>query len=168
MPDYVDAVASDLSDLHPELDVSPIEVVARILRAAQVIQSRLDSVVATDRLSHKGDLDTLTALRRSEAGRLKPSALAQMLQMTSGGMTNRLDRLEESGLVVRQPDPADRRAVNVVLTPAGRSLADEVFQASISAQDEIVSSLTARERSALAAHLRTLLISLDDTPVEAG
>lgn len=168
MPDYVDEVASDLTDLHPDLDVSPIEVVARILRAAQVIQNRLDAVVANDDLSHKGDLDTLTALRRSESGRLKPSALAQMLQMTSGGMTNRLDRLEESGLIVRKPDPSDRRAVNVVLTPAGRALADQVFEQSVAAQEGIVSSLSDEERTTLAGHLRTLLISLDDTPVNTG
>ena len=168
MPDYVEDVTSDLTDLHPDLDVSPIGVVARILRAAQVIQNRLDAVVANDDLSHKGDLDTLTALRRSESGRLKPSALAQMLQMTSGGMTNRLDRLEKAGLVAREPDPSDRRAVNVVISEAGRALADQVFADSVAAQEEIVSSLTAEERTALAGHLRTLLISLDDTPVEAG
>ena len=174
MNDYVDEVMSSWRAVRPDLDAAPIAVVSRILRAAQLIQLRLDALIGAEvALSHKGDLDTLTALRRAGSGRsLSPTTLAQVGQLTSGGMTNRLDRLEASGLIAREAHPEDRRSVLVSLTPAGERVADETFAVSLAAQAALLAPLSARERGDLAAILHDLLIALGDLPLgiatEAG
>ena len=167
MIDYVDEVMSSWQAVRPDLDTTPIAVVSRILRAAQLIQSRLDTLIGADvALSHKGDLDTLTALRRAGSGKaLSPTTLAQVGQLTSGGMTNRLDRLEASGLIAREAHPDDRRSVLVSLTPAGERLADEAFAVSLTAQADLLTPLSAEQRRNLAANLHDLLSSLGDDPL---
>ena len=104
MTDFMSEVISSWSRVRPELELGPVAVVARILRAAQLLQTHLDATAAASGdLSHKGDLDTLAALRRAgPASGLSPTVLAQVGQVTSGGMTNRLDRLEAGGLVDRK------------------------------------------------------------------
>lgn len=165
MNDYVDELVSSWRAARPDLDTAPLAVISRILRAAQAIQVLLDSLIGAEaELSHKGDLDTLTALRR--AGQpLSPSTLAQVGQLTSGGTTNRLDRLEAAGMVAREPDPRDRRGVLVSLTADGERLADEAFARSLEAQRELLAPLPAAERRAIARGLRTLLVSLGDGPL---
>ncbi len=143
-------------------------MVGRILRAAQLIQTRLDQVAATHGLSHKGDLDVLTALRRRGAEQeATPSELARLVQLTSGGMTNRLDRLEKRGLIERHPDPHDRRGVAVVLTAEGMALADRAFGAILDEQEDQLHDLSARDLTSLARQLEKLLVSLGDVaPIE--
>ena len=162
MADYVTQVVDEWAEVRPDLDTSPIEVVLRLLRAAHVVQHQLDAVAsASPALSHKGDLDTLTALRRA-GGSASPGELAAVVQLTSGGMTNRLDRLETAGLVRRTPAEHDRRASVVSLTAEGRRLADAVFEASLEAQHRLVGTLSADERAQLASALERLLIGLGD------
>jgi DNA-binding MarR family transcriptional regulator len=162
MADYVTQVVDEWAEVRPDLDTSPIEVVLRLLRAAHVVQHELDAVAsASTALSHKGDLDTLTALRRA-GGSASPGELAAIVQLTSGGMTNRLDRLEISGLVRRSPAEHDRRAIVVSLTPEGRRVADAVFEASLEAQRRLVGVLGPGERDALARALERLLVHLGD------
>lgn len=167
MHDYVDEVVADWAAAKPGLDVAPLEVVSRLLRAANIIQEKLDGALRDTVLSHKGDLDTLAALRRS--GRpLTPSVLATMTRLTSGGMTNRLDRLEQAGLVERNPDAHDRRSVTISLTADGASAVDAAFAASVQQQGELISGLTAGDQAALARQLRKLLVSLGDEPVDTA
>lgn len=167
MNDYVDELIASWRAVRPDMDTAPIAVISRILRAAQVIQLRLDSLIgAAGGLSHKGDLDTLTALRRAGSGRsLSPTTLAQVGQMTSGGMTNRLDRLESAGLIAREPHPEDRRGVRVSLTAEGEKLADETFALSLDAQRALLHPLSSAEQGATARTLHRLLVSLGDLPV---
>jgi len=167
MFDYVDEMMSSWRAARSGLDIAPIAVISRILRSAQLIQLRLDALIAADvSLSHKGDLDTLTALRRAGSGNsLSPTTLAQVGQLTSGGMTNRLDRLESAGLIVRHAHPDDRRAVLVSLTPAGEQLADDTFAVSLAAQQQLLAPLSATEADDLAATLKKLLIALGDLPL---
>ena len=167
MKDYVDELITSWRTVRPDMDTTPVAVVSRILRAAQVIQLRLDPLIgAAGELSHKGDLDTLTALRRAGPGRsLSPTILAQVGQMTSGGMTNRLDRLESAGLIARKPHPDDRRGVLVSLTAAGEDLADEAFALSLDAQRALLAPLSSSEQRATARALHKLLVSLGDLPV---
>ena len=77
--------------------------------------------------------------------------------MTSGTMTNRVDRLAARGLVERLPDPKDRRGVLVRLTPAGRTTVDGAFEALIGAERELLVDLPAKDRTQLASLLRTLM-----------
>jgi DNA-binding MarR family transcriptional regulator len=167
MDDYVDEVIESWHSVRPDVDTDPIAVITRILRAAQEIQLRLDGLIGADpRLSHKGDLDTLNALRRSGPGNaLIPTQLASVGQLTSGGMTNRLDRLEAAGLIEREPHPDDRRSVLVSLTAAGTELADDAFAATMALQERLLSPLDAKDRTELGAALKQLLLSFGDVPV---
>ena len=162
MADYVTQVVDEWAEVRPDLDTSPIEVVLRLLRAAHVVQHELDAIAsASAALSHKGDLDTLTALRRG-GGSASPGELAAIVQLTSGGMTNRLDRLEIAGLIRRSPAEHDRRAIVVSLTAEGRRIADAVFEATLEAQRRLVGTLTEAERAGLAQALERLLVGLGD------
>lgn len=146
----------------PDLDLSPLEVGTRILRAAHLIQSRLDSIAAAYGLSHRGDLETLTQL--DFVGPLAPSALAEDLLLTSGGMTVRLNRLQAAGLIEREPNPRDGRGVIVHLTPAGHEVAEHAFASLLDAQSAIVDTLDPSDQERLAKILRTLLAALGDRP----
>lgn len=163
MADYVAGLISDWQRERPNLDTSPMEVTNRILRTAQLLQARLDEIASDHGLSHKGDLDVLTALRRS--GRpfeASPSTLARAVQLTTGGMTLRLDRLERSGLIVRSPDPSDRRGVLVRLTPDGQRLVEGALAKALAEQERILAALTSGDQASIAGILGRLLISLGD------
>lgn len=162
MPDFVTHVMDDWAKVRPDLDTTPLEVALRLQRVGQLVQERLDSVAGAEpSLSHKGDLDTLTALRRADGG-ASPSELAGMLRLTSGGMTNRLDRLEAAGLIRRSAAETDRRAIVVTLTPEGVRVADQAFSANLREQRDLVTGLTLEERADLAALLSKLLLDLGD------
>ena len=167
MSDYMTAAIKAWADERPDLDASPMAVTGRLLRAARIIEPRLDAVAETIGLSHKGDLDVLAALRRiGPPHERTPSWLAASVQLTTGGVTNRLDRLERAGLVERRPDPDDRRGVRVSLTDAGKTKADEAIELILAAQASILASISEETRTALANGLEAILVTLGDTDPE--
>ena len=167
MSDYVSGIVADWNRERPGLDTSPIELTNRLLRAGQLVQARIDEVVGGFGLSHKGDLDVLTALRRSgEPYEQTPSRLARGLQLTTGGMTNRLDRLEHAELILRGPDPSDRRGVLVRLTEHGKRVVDEALDSAIEVQDSVLGCLSKGQRTTLSGILEELLIDLGDVAPE--
>ena len=102
-------------------------VVGRILRLAAGLQRRGEESLAPFNLS-MWQFDVLATLRRAGAPfRLSPTQLMRAVMLTSGAMTNRLDRLETAGLVRREPDPADRRGLQIVLTSQGLKLVDHCW-----------------------------------------
>jgi DNA-binding MarR family transcriptional regulator len=110
-----------------------------------------------------GEFDVLASLRRSGAPfELTPTALGRQILLSSGAMTNRLDRLEAAGLVQRRPDPDDRRGVMVGLTPQGRELVDQAVTAHLANEVQILEVLSERERAALDRAVRKLLASLSE------
>lgn len=148
----------------PDLDVTPLLVTGRILRAARLIQKRLDEVASRHGLSHKGDLDVLTHLRRiGPPHQADPSGLARSGLITTAGMTARLDRLEAAGLLARSPHPVDRRSVIITATPLGLTVADAAFADILEVQGALTQALDARASAQVAAALRRLLIELGDT-----
>ncbi len=168
MADYVSGLIADWARERPELDTAPMEVVSRLLRAGQLLQARLDAVVAAHGLSHKGDLDVLTALRRiGPPYQQTPSRLARGVQLTTGGMTNRLDRLERAGLVERRPDPADRRGILVRLTAQGQQVMDAALEAALAEQQRLLTAMPGADRAALAGILEQLLVGLGDRADDA-
>jgi DNA-binding MarR family transcriptional regulator len=166
MSDYVQGAAADWGRECPELDTSPMDVAARIVRAGQFIQQRLDSVAEAHGVSHRGDVDALAALRRSGVPyELTPTQLARRLLLTSGGMTNRLDRLEAGGLIERRPDPSDRRGVLVRLTSAGVALAEAAFRDGLQAQAGVLEAIDESDGVVTARVLKKILVSMGDTEV---
>lgn len=165
MDDRVDSIIREWNERRPKLDFSPLEVVARVIRASHFLQDRLDRIAEAYGLSHTGDLDVLTDLDRAGPPHQRtPSELADSLLLTTGGMTVRLNRLQRAGLIERLPNPRDGRGVLVRLTPIGKELAEDALATLLDAQAASLGSLQPSERVDLADLLRTLLIALGDTP----
>lgn len=161
--DYVDRILEQWARERPDLDVSPIGVIGRVSRLSRVLEQVIEETFASLGL-FKGGFDVLAALRRSGPPyRLSPTALHNSLLISSGAMTNRIDRLEERGLVSRGPVPNDRRAIFVGLTPKGKELVDRVTTALAAHEHELLRSMNDGERQELARLLRKVLISLGDS-----
>ena len=133
-------------------------VLGRLSQAALLIsRDRLNPVFARFGLQ-SGEFDVLATLRRSGAPyALTPTALYEATMVTSGAMTNRLDRLEKSRLIVRGPHPEDRRGVVVQLTEKGRALIDEAVTAHVANEHEVLSVLSREEQGRLAELLEKLI-----------
>lgn len=160
--DYVDSILQQWSAERPDLDASPMGVIGRISRASRILERKIEHIFAAHDLSG-GGFDVLAALRRAGPPyRLSPTGLYNSLLISSGAMTNRLDRLEERELVSRVPDPHDRRGVLVSLTPKGKRLIDKATEAHLENEENLLKPLSAAEREHLSALLRKLLISLPD------
>jgi DNA-binding MarR family transcriptional regulator len=116
------------------------------------------------------EFDVLAALRRAgEPYELSPGRLLKETLVTSGTMTNRVDRLESRGLVERLPDPTDRRGVLVRLTPAGRTTVDGALEGLLSRERDLLGRLDTSEQRRLAALLRTLVVPFESgTPGESS
>ena len=161
--DAVDGMRDRLAALYPELDTSAFGVVGRVLRLAQAID-RLRAEHLSQFGLVPGDFDVLATIRRIEgdAG-VNPGRLLQSVLITSGGLTKRLDRLQTAGWVVRHPDPADRRATLVRLTPDGRDLADRALPSLLTREREFIErTLSDRQRDQTAASLRRLVLALPE------
>ncbi len=162
--DDVDRVEQDWRRERPDIDVSSIGIVSRIWRVGRHLEQRRKSHLA-EFGSDRGAIDVLAMLRRSgppfrrTAGELTRSAL-----ITSGGVSQRLDKLERAGLVTRHVDVDDRRRVDVELTPAGVELVDSVLADLMDRDARVLSeALTPTEQARLEQLLRKLLLVLEPT-----
>lgn len=145
----------------PELDLETMDQVARLTRVAQLINGRIEEFAASFGV-HRGEGDVLFTLRRAGPPfRLSPTKLAASALITSGTMTNRLDRLENRGLIKRLPNPNDRRSLDVELTAEGKRLVDEAIGAHVANEREMLSVLSNRDRADLARITRKLIDHLD-------
>ena len=159
--DAVDRITSQWEAVRPDVDVSPIEVIGRVSRLSRLIDRRLAENFARYDLEN-WMYDVLATLRRSGAPyELTAGELVRQSMVTTGAVTNRIDRLEQRGLVERATD-SDRRKVIVRLTKAGLQTVDEVVLAHSATEHEILGALSPRQRHELAGLLRTLLVSLGD------
>lgn len=160
--DYVDLILEQWARERPDLDASPMGTFARIWRLARLSEAAAEENFAEHGLS-RGGFDVLAALRRSGAPyELSPTELYSSLLISSGAMTNRIDRLEEMGLVERIPDADDRRGIKVVLTTSGRKVIDDAVRDHVENERRMLAVLSPAERRALPALLRELLVHLGD------
>ena len=158
--DGVDEILEQWRSERPELDPSPIGVIGRISRLARELELRLEPVYAEHGLE-PGWYDVLATLRRTGPPyRLRPSDFTGALMLTSSGTTKRLDRLELAGLIMRGPDPQDRRGTLITLTAAGRRLVDKTTAAHLDNERRLLAGLSEAERSRLAGLLRKLMLEL--------
>ncbi|MFF2553432.1 MarR family winged helix-turn-helix transcriptional regulator [Nocardia sp. NPDC058058] len=163
MPDAVDQITAAWREVRPDVDVSPMEVVARINRLSHLLERELAEFFRGHGLEF-WEFDVLATLRRSNDPRgLTAGALNKAAMRTSGAITNRIDRLTAKGLVARIPDPDDRRAIRVNLTPEGRTLVDKVLPLHMVNEERLLAALSPADRDQLNPLLRTLTISLGDT-----
>lgn len=159
--DEVDRIVAAWRHERPDLDVSPMEILSRVSRLARQLDLARKSSFS-DYGIEGWAFDVLSALRRSgEPYQLSPSTLLQETMVTSGTMTNRIDRLVTAGWVERLPDPGDRRGVLVRLTAAGRATVDSALADLLVKEREILSDLTPAGRRKLASLLRQLSTGFD-------
>ncbi|MFD1146644.1 MarR family winged helix-turn-helix transcriptional regulator [Saccharothrix hoggarensis] len=162
MADHVDLVLGQWHAQRPDLDVSPMAVIGRLSRLARVVDGELGRTFARHGLD-RASFDVLATLRRSAPPhRLTPTELMRASMVTSGAITQRLDRLQARGLVARTPNEHDGRGVVVELTDEGRDLVDRTLPDHLATENRLLAALTKDERAALADTLKCLLESLGD------
>ena len=157
--DEIDELVAQWNRERPDLDVSASHTLTRITRLALLQAQSFAPIFARYGLTW-GEHLVLAALRRSgRPYRLTPTKLFSALLLSSGAMTNRLDRLEAMGLVRRLANPSDRRGRLVELTAKGRRVVEKVAVDHIADEERLLVSLDRSERQKLAALLRKLLLS---------
>ncbi|MET0740296.1 MAG: MarR family transcriptional regulator [Candidatus Nanopelagicales bacterium] len=165
--DEVDRLVEAWRRERPDLDVTPLEVLSRVTRLARHLDLARRSAFAEHDLE-SWEFDVLAALRRAgQPYELSPGQLLMVTLVTSGTMTNRIDRLESKGLVTRRPDPSDRRGVLVALTAQGRQRVDESLADLLDRERLIIGSLDQGQQDSLAALLRLIVLPFDDEAVRA-
>lgn len=157
MRDEVDELVEAWARERTDLDLEPVAVFSRITRLARHLDlARREAFTA--HMIESWEFDVLAALRRAGAPyELSPGRLVRETMVTSGTMTNRVDRLAARGFVERYPDPNDRRGVIVRLTLEGKTAVDGAFEALLEAEAALLADLPARDQKRLATLLRTLL-----------
>ena len=159
--DDVDRIVSAWRRERPDLDVAPLEVLSRVSRLARRLDLARGRAFAGRGLEG-WEFDVLSALRRAGAPyELSPGQLVAETLVTSGTMTNRVDRLVARGLVERHPAPNDRRGVIVRITPAGMATVDAALAELLADEQAVLADLDPGERAALAGLLRRLLQSFE-------
>jgi DNA-binding MarR family transcriptional regulator len=159
--DEVDDLIAAWRQQRPDLDVAPLQVLSRVSRLARHLDiARRGAFAAHDLESW--EFDVLSALRRAGPPfQLTPGALLRATLVTSGTMTNRIDRLASADLVYREPDPSDRRGVLVTLSARGRSVVDAALTDLLDREQALLAALSDEQRPVLADLLRTLLVPFD-------
>jgi DNA-binding MarR family transcriptional regulator len=161
MRDEVDRLIEAWRRERPDLDVAPMEVLSRVTRLARHLDRARSQAFETHGLE-SWEFDVLAALRRAgKPYQLSPGRLLKETLVTSGTMTNRVDRLTARGLVERLPDPADRRGVIVQLTDSGRDSVDAAMADLLAHERTLLGSISERDQQKIARVLRELVGPFD-------
>lgn len=159
--DSVDRLLASWAATRPDLDLSSVAVIARLSRLRRIIDAELAATFAEHGLDGP-DFAALVTLRRlDKPGGVTQRQLMRELNLSSGTVSVRVERLAERGLVSRATDTADRRSSLISLTETGQTLFDTVTPAHIATENRLLSALSEQQRDELAGLLRTLLVSFE-------
>ena len=159
--DIVDRMLEQWRIARPDVDVSAWAITVRINRLANYLQYQERNYESFG--LNRGGVEVLMILRRTVPDhRLSPTDIYRGLLSTSATTTSRLDKLEHLGLVKRIPDPSDRRALLIELTPAGMDVADKILDTAMDIRSKQIAMLSNEDTKALASLLRKLLNSFED------
>jgi DNA-binding MarR family transcriptional regulator len=159
--DEVDRIVDAWLRERPDLDFSPLQVLSRVGRLARHLDRARRGAFERSELE-SWEFDVLSALRRAGTPyQLSPKSLLQQTLVSSGTMTNRIDRLVERALVERKTDPNDGRGILVRMTPQGLSRVDAAITRLVDAETELLSTLSATDQERLAGLLRKLSLDFD-------
>jgi DNA-binding MarR family transcriptional regulator len=159
--DEVDRIVDAWVRERPDLDFTPLQVLSRVGRLARHLDRARRTAFAASNLE-SWEFDVLSALRRAGAPyQLSPKALLQQTLVSSGTMTNRIDRLVERELVERRTDPNDGRGILAVMTPLGQERVDSAISQLLSAEAELLEALSPADQDRLAVLLRKLSLDFD-------
>jgi len=158
--DAVDSILDQWASQRPDLDLSAMSILGRIIRLVPLINERLGASFQFSGLDFPS-FDVLAALRRcGEPYEQTPSQLAEAMMVTAGAVTQRLVRLEEQGLVTRSHHKTDRRKVIVALTWRGVRVIDNALVQHAQQEEAILSLFTEDEREQFTGYLRRLVVFL--------
>ena len=159
--DEVDRIVDAWSRERPDLDFSPLQVLSRVGRLSRHLERARRAAFAVSDLE-SWEFDVLSALRRAGSPyQLSPKSLLQQTLVSSGTMTNRIDRLVDRGLVERRADPGDGRGILVVMTGLGRERVDGAIAQLVAAEAELLDALSLGDQERLAVLLRKLSLDFD-------
>ena len=162
MRDEVDELVEAWASQRPDLDLAPVEVFSRISRLGRHLDLAR-RVAFTAAQVESWEFDVLAALRRAGSPyQLSPKALLQQTLVSSGTMTNRIDRLVERRLVERRTDPHDGRGVLVVMTSRGTEAVDDAISELLAGEAELLEGISKADQERLAALLRKLSLDFDE------
>ncbi len=162
--DAVDLILEQWARERPDLDCSPMGIIGRISQLQREVHLAQRATFARHGLDVPS-FDVLAALRRAGPPyQLTPTALMRTALVTSGAITQRLDRLEEKGLITRERSEADGRAVVVTLTDAGSKALEETLPDHLDTERRLLAGLSEADREGLAELLRRFLVSLGHVP----
>lgn len=153
--DYIDRMRAQWRVLHPEAKTTTASVIGRIIRIARIVQARTDVVLETHGVT-RADFDVLSLLER--VGRpMTPTELAQELLTSGAGITKRIKKLVEEGLVERRVNPADGRGALVHITPLAQAAIGPILESVWAFESELLARIADEERDQLEGGLRGLL-----------
>ena len=159
--DIIDQLIDQWKRERPDLDARPMAVVGRILRLAALLDRRVNEALKPFGLAAWG-FDILATLRRhGEPYAMTPTQLMEAVMLSSGAMTNRIDRLEKLDLVERQPSPSDRRSLRVQLTREGRKVIEKAIEVRFAEAEDALDGVSQRDRKQLGNLLRNVLLQVD-------
>jgi len=162
--DAVDTILAQWQRERPDLDASPMGVIGRMSRLAQHLDNAIQVELAPLGIN-PGEFDVLATLRRAGPPyQLNPTTLYQAVMLSSGAMTNRLDRLEAAGYVKRLPDPQDRRGTLVQLTDEGLQFIDRAVQVHLQNEQRLIAALSLEQREQLKDILRQWMLHFELPP----
>ena len=159
--DSIDVCTNEFTARYDAIDPQVEGVVDRVAAIDKHVSRAFEETLARHGLSHGEYKLLLRLVTRSEEHRLAVGELSRMLMLSSGAMTNRLDRLEKAGFIRRVPDPRDRRGVLVEITPLGETQIDEAVTEQAAKEIELLRTLSSRELNQLNQLLRKVLRSLE-------
>lgn len=136
-------------------------MIQKLVWSGRLAESLLERTAISSGLRRRGDYEVLALLRRSEPEHLTPVDLADQLMISPSGMTGKIDRLESQGLLERQPNSYDRRAINLHLTDKGKALVDEAFDRALILYQRLLGDLSDDEHRDLDRRLSGLLDRLE-------
>lgn len=160
--DSVERLLSEWERERPDLDPSPVGIQGRIVRLSAHLLRQSENWLGPLDLSWEAFSLIVTLRRSGKPYELRPTDILRESLLTSGAITNRIDRVERMGLVERRPDAQDRRSHVIRLTPAGKKLADKAIANHIAAVDDVLDALSSSERAQLAGLLSKLLGSFEN------
>ncbi|WP_459298005.1 MarR family winged helix-turn-helix transcriptional regulator [Arthrobacter monumenti] len=154
----MDRIIAQWAMARPDVDVSPMAVLGRLSRLTRVFERELQVVFSQHGLQ-PGEFDLLATLRRADTDGqgLTAGELADSAMVTSGAITNRLDRLLAKALITREADPHSRRTIRIALTQRGQEVVDAALQDHVANEERLLSTMTPDQREHLEGLLRALL-----------
>lgn len=166
--DHVDRLREAWRRERPDVDTEGMAILGRARRITLLSRGPIEAIF-TRFGCDSGEFDVLAALRRAGTPyRLRPTELYESLMISSGGLTDRIQRLEARGLIARRPSTDDKRSIMVELTPKGLETVDAAFAADMQVEKELISMLSAAERKALAGLLAKLVARVESENGNTG